>query len=472
MTEPNDTHEQYDEMLDTWAMCRAATVGQRAIHAAGENYLPKLSGQSDDEYKAYLKRTPFYNATGRTVDGMRGLVFKKSPVIEIPDAAIPLIEQITMSGISLKGFARAVLKEVLITGRCGILNDHTRAYDGVLTVGSAQSMDIRPYLAFYTAENILDWKTVVIGNSLKLLYVTLAEKSDSDEVLIRKLTLETGVYTQEVYKSTDKGKWELIEIITPTKNGVAFTAIPFNFVSIEETNGDVVAPPIEDLVYLNISHYQNSADLENGAHISGLPTPYVTGVNPTITGADGKERPIELHIGTNAAWILPDAQSQAGFVQVGADGFASLEKLMDRKEQMMAALGARLIAPEKKQAEAAETASIRRGGENSILADIAGAVEIPIQKALKAMLEWGGISGDVRFELNKEYLNIPMTAQELTATVQAWQSGAISEQTMFDVLQAGGVVQETVTFEEEKARKESDGPALGGLNDNSQSTNP
>jgi hypothetical protein len=134
---------------------------------------------------------------------------------------------------------------------------------------------------------------------------------------------------------------------------------------------------------------------------------------------------------------------------------------MDRKEQQMAAIGARISAPEKKAAEAAETAGIRRGGENSVLADIAGAVELPIRQALAFMAFWAGLSGDVVFEFNKDFLPIQMDSAMLTALVSAWQSGTISEQTFFENMQAGELINESVTFDDEKERKADSTPPLG-----------
>jgi hypothetical protein len=45
-----------------------------------------------------------------------------------------------------------------------------------------------------------------------------------------------------------------------------------------------------------------------------------------------------------------------------------------------------------------------------------------------------------------------MSAQELTALIGSWQSGAISSQTLFDNLQDGEIIAQGVTFEVEQER--------------------
>jgi hypothetical protein len=55
-------HEEYEEHYDQWERCEHAAEGQDEIHEYGIAYLPRLSGQTDEEYKAYKKRALFYNA--------------------------------------------------------------------------------------------------------------------------------------------------------------------------------------------------------------------------------------------------------------------------------------------------------------------------------------------------------------------------------------------------------------------------
>lgn len=458
---PDDLHPEYVEFKDTWETCRDACAGQRLIHKKGERYLPKLSGQTEADYLKYLKRSNYVNATGRTVDGMRGLVFRKDPIYEVPPAMEPWIKNITMSGITLGGLARKTLEEVLKVGRFGILVDHPTQPAGLIarmTISAAQRNNQRPYIATYTAENILNWEYQTINNETVLYRVFLREKSETDGTTviesIRELTLANGYYEQIEWKGI-KGKWTIVRTITPKMNGNVISHIPFWIVTPEENNGEVCAPPIEDLAYVNISHYMNSADLENGAHIGGHPTFWINGIDdPNDPDYN------ELYVGSSTFLKLP-RESTAGVLQCGSEGFATIEKLMDRKEQQMAALGARLIAPEKKQAEAAETANIRRGGENSVLADIVGVVETPIRKALQFMCDWAGYGFEVVFEMNTDFLPTPMDSAMLRELVGAWQSGAISELTFFEALQEGELIHESVTFEDERERKADSTPPLG-----------
>jgi hypothetical protein len=176
-------HGQYQAMEATWKMCRDAATGQRAIHKAGETYLPALSGQSKESYNAYLKRALFYGATGRTVDGMVGLVFRKKPVAKMPAAMEAWAEDINLAGRSLDGLARDCVTETIKLGRLGLLVDHPSAPETEpgtqITMSQAEMLALRPYLVTYSAEKIMNWRAARVGNVTRLVFVMLEECYDA-----------------------------------------------------------------------------------------------------------------------------------------------------------------------------------------------------------------------------------------------------------------------------------------------------
>ncbi|AEP08899.1 DUF4055 domain-containing protein [Micavibrio aeruginosavorus] len=458
---PDKTHPEYDEYAPVWRKCRDVVGGQRKVHAGGENYLPKLDGQSKEAYNAYKLRAVFYNATGRTVDGYTGLIFRKAPVVDLPASVKDAwTSNINLAGMSLEGFVRGLTEDVITVGRAGILVDYppspNLASGAALTLHDMSRLEIRPYMTAYKAESILNWKMARIGNVTKLSRVALEEiYEDVDGTVkpqIRELTLYDGYYVQIIWRQTGKG-WEMADMAQPLKGGTPLTDIPFYFLAPKEPDCSVQKPPIEDLADLNLSQYRNSADLENGAHMAGLPTPYVTGVDDPGN--------FTFNMGGSGMALPRDAT--AGFLQCGAEGFSSIEKLMDRKDAQMASLGARMLAPEKRQTETADALGIKRGGENSVLATLAGSVEMQVRKALQFMVDWAGLGGKAVYEMNKDYLPTPMSAQDLTAWVGAWQSGGVSDRTFFEGLKSGEVISEGLTFEEEQDRKADSAPALGTM---------
>jgi hypothetical protein len=129
-------------------------------------------------------------------------------------------------------------------------------------------------------------------------------------------------------------------------------------------------------------------------------------------------------------------------------GLSFLEKSLDRKQAMMALLGAKLLEESKRTAEAAETLRIRGSGESSILSSIAETVSQGLAKALEWMAEWEGVDADISVELNKDFVDAKLTPQELTALVQAWQAGAMGQADMLYNLQRGEMLRPDANIED------------------------
>ncbi|MGI4886110.1 MAG: DUF4055 domain-containing protein [Janthinobacterium lividum] len=468
MTDPSVKHKQYDEFFDVWRKCRDAKEGQRAIRKGQTMYLPALAGQEIADYLKYLGRANFFNATARTIEAMSGMVFRKPMTVELPAAMAPWEDDITLSDETLTDFAENCVTEVLTVDRAGIFVDMPRAADN-LTIAQADAQNIRPYLVLYQAESIINWRMARVNNRYMLVDLWLSEWHENEQgeqaEQVRQLTLVDGQYAQVIWRKREGGDWFQYEVIVPTRNAQAFAEIPFYGLSSRKARKmDVSTPPIEALVDVNIGHYQNSADLENGAHIAGQPTPWVTGLQDKI-GENGQAVSQSIYLGSSTFLSFPDPNTKVGFLQCGSEGFATLEKLMESKVGQMAALGARMLAPEKKDAEAAQTHEIKRGGESSVLSATCGVVERQITKALQFAAAWVNKAGEISVELNRDFFPPNFTGADLSAWVAARQAGEISKETLFGVLKYSEWLPDERTFGEEQDAIKEDGPTLGSLTD-------
>jgi len=119
---PVDTpHPSYVAMLPQWRRCRDAAAGSDAVKAAGDIYLPRLdshkigvpgitSSAATQKYEEYKLRALFFNATGRTVQGLTGAICQKAPKIEVPDIAKEHMKDVTLTGVSAEDFGRDMVQ--------------------------------------------------------------------------------------------------------------------------------------------------------------------------------------------------------------------------------------------------------------------------------------------------------------------------------------------------------------------------
>ena len=454
----NTPHSQYTQHLDEWTDCRDAAEGSRAIKLRGERHLPRLSGQTDDEYKSYKTRALWYGATGRTVQGLLGSVFRKAMQVEAPDAMTAQLADVTLTGITLEAFCKTALSEVLKVGRYGILVD----------MGKDTGTTERPYWIGYQAERIINWATTQRNGDTVLTMVVLSEDhsepNDADPFAhtripqYRVLRLVDRTYQVEIWREVQgsPGKWAVAETLTPTFRGGPLPYIPFVFIGPNALTPDPERPPLLDLVDVNLSHYRSSADLEHGRHFCGLPTPWVAGF-PTET---------VLRIGASIAWVASDPNARVGMLEFTGQGLGALETALESKEALMAILGARMLEAQKKAVESSDTHEMRHAGEASVLQSTAGTVEQGLSLAMLWHATWLGLtSATASLTLNKVFMEARMNPTELSELMKSWQAGGISYDTLYWNLQRGELTRPGVTMEEEQRLIDTQAPARLPLQD-------
>jgi hypothetical protein len=464
-------HPEYIENLSRWQRYRDAVEGEDAVKARGEAYLPKKSvRQSKEEYDAYVKRAVYFNAAGRTKDGLTGLLDRVPPALTFPEAMQEVIDDVTLDGISLAEMVKQAEDDVITVGRAGILVDYpSNDIDGSQTLAEYEQAGSRPYATFYSAESITNWAESRVGNRTLTTMVVLLESAsglnpddefDSKSIeQYRVLDLVEGVYRQRVFRRSgdgDSAEFVVVEETFPRMAGRPMSYIPFEFIGPRYGVNRIQKPPIADLADVNLSHYRTMADLENGRHWCGSPTPVFTG---EFTSADGDEV-TEIRLGSETG-IQMTQGSDAKYLEFSGTGLSELREADQQKREMMIVLGARILAPDQRQVEAAETAAIHRAGENSTLASVAHSVSKSITRVLEYLRDWGGHSGEVGCEINTDFMPAEMTPEELTAVVDAWQRGGITSAEKFWLLQRGELIRQEKTFEEHEAELEAEGPRLG-----------
>jgi len=200
---------------------------------------------------------------------------------------------------------------------------------------------------------------------------------------------------------------------------------------------------------VNLDHYRLNADFKHGLHFTALPTAWVSGF----------DKGASLRIGSSTAWVSETPGATAGFLEFTGQGLTTHERAMDRDERLMAVLGSRMLEDMKKVGETATAIELRQAGEYSILGNVALSVSESLTQVLRWIYWWNSteeLPDDVKSEqvlmtLNTDFSTKGLASQDVQAIVAAWQAGAISQDTMFDLFRRGEVLPEGRTNEEEAA---------------------
>jgi hypothetical protein len=376
------------------------------------------------------------------VNGYVGAIMRKDPGFQVPAAFEPRLRDITNDGQSAIQFVHACTKELVTTGRYGLLVDKPDPTE-------------LPCIKLYFPENIINWqveKGKLVGVQLeeKIYEPSSEDRYELEEICqIRELLLLDGQYICNIWRKLDGDRqgvgdnWQIIQQITPTKRGAALDEIPFILVSADEDSIGCSKPPILDLVDANINHYQLDADYRHGLHFTALPTPVFTGVDESR----------EYYLGSETAINLRNESSKAFYLEFLGTGLTAIKDAMEERKQQMAALGAQLLtrAQRGRGVETAEAARIQQSGETSLLAAIVSRTEEALEAAIVLAMEWETVTEvsakDVEVLINRDFIDATLTAQEITALVTSWQMGGLTNEALFWNLQRGGVIQPNITYE-------------------------
>lgn len=450
-----DVHPLYAANIDKWIMGRDACSGQDAIKDKTTTYLPDfVPNQGEDRYNAYLQRALFYGYTGETRERLIGSIFRKPATSNLPTELEYLLEDCTGNGFSLEQLSKEITSDILATGRCGILVDYPEAEEG-LSKAQVKEFDIKPTFSIYRAEEVYNWRSEWKNGKEILTQVRIneVEEFEIDEFTVefrpqyRVLDILEGIYRVRIYDQ----KQTLIRESFPKANGKTLDHIPFYFIGSSNNASEVDKAPLYNLAILNIGHYINSADYEEGLHIMSQPTLFLTS---DLSNEQFKEaNPNGVLFGSrNGHFLGPNGS--ATLVQMEANT-AAREAMIDKQEQMKAFL-AEFYNEKGSNNQTAEEARIKASAQSNILSTITGNISEAIEAAIEDAALFVGISNtdSIEFRLNTEFFPLILTTAEITSMLTLKEKGIIATKDVRDKLRQASVIDPERTDQELDAEAE------------------
>jgi hypothetical protein len=447
----SSTHPQYKVWEKEWEKCRDTYNGQTAVKSRGEVYLPKLSAQTIDEYNSYKHRALFYPITGKSVNGLTGLVVAKDPILKYPPSMKSYFED--QSGTEFYELFSSSTREAILMGRGALFVDRPRSGG-------------RPQIHVYTAENVLNWKldpdtgvpTMVVLRECVVDDTNVDKFEHLEKWQYRVLEMIDGVYTQTIFDNegaTVGGQ------IVPVNRGQMMDFIPLRVFNHFGMGFYTVKPPSLDIADVNISHYMTSADLEHGRHFTALPTPVAIGVDSSTV----------LKVGSMTAWVIPSEKGDAKYLEFTGQGLQSLEVAMKEKQTQLASLSTRVLDNSHNGSEATDAVRLRYMSETASLSSVARSVEAVLNWAYNVAAVMEGESPDaVTVKIDKELLNTRLSPAELMKLTESYFNGGMSTETYVFNLRRGDMLANDRTDQEEIAELEKTRDEMLAAKQKSQSS--
>lgn len=344
-----EASEEYLQMLQDWEMIDAVYGGTRKMREAGERFLPRFEAESVKDYNARLSQTVLFNQFKKACESIVGKVFKKPIVLQtdVPQEIIDWADNIDREGKSLNSFAQQFFLDAVKYGISHFMVDAPRTQ--AMTREEQRRRGERPYWVNIPAKEIIGWQDDIVNGhriltQLRRKYTTKVAIDEWNTGTVERVI----VYWLENYKNPASAEayyrvFEKVKEETPSRDGTWMPALDENGEVIEGTLGIgyiplvtlytnktgfmQAQPPLLDLAYKNIEHWQSSSDQRYILKWARFAILYLVGVE--------QDEGEKILFGPTTPIVTPNPDAKIGFAEHSGTGInAGFQDLETLKEEM------------------------------------------------------------------------------------------------------------------------------------------
>jgi len=423
----------YLEMSQAWQPIKVCIGGTQAFRENCAELLPIEPKENEEAWQRRVSHAVLSPFTTRIADQAAGLILRKPIQLEPKEEngeVDPYWEEFAKNvdgyGTDLDSYARRIVLSAILFGHSATIVDYPTT-EPAPNLAVERALGLRPYFLQIDAPNILGWRKdgdspiAPIGQIRINEYVTEDLGLFGDEVVRQIRILEPGKY--QLWRRGEDG-WALYE-----EGVTSLPVIPMAVTYSNKVSELISKPPLLPIANLNILQAQRMADLQHSLHVAALPILVLKGFDDTDN---------EIGLSANSA-ILMGVDGAAEYVEPASSAFASQQAFIAELEHQMQNLGISTLFSQKMGAETAEAKSLSRADSDSLLAIVSKDLQASLQIAFDIAAQYAGIEAP-SVQVNRDFDLQTLEPQQVTQYLGLWQNGAITHQTLLEMLQLGEVL--------------------------------
>lgn len=437
------THPEYDEGVELRTTFETVCEGTAAMRAAGHKYLPKFPAETDESYKVRINTATLQNITAKTLETYCGLVCQKDITLDddVPKSIAKLWENIDNQGTHGNVFARDIFEDSFDGWACILVDSPTARVEDA---EQQKLLGLRPYWAAYDAKNVINWDYQInpVNKMRELTMIVLREY----------ITRKVGTFTRKtveqyrVFYLAGGVQWELWENASEDKNKPEYKLIEKGVVEKQDAIPVAIIgelgdkPPMMDLAYKNIEHYQAYSDYCSLKHKTAVPLFYTVNLDgePAAIGGD--------------VWFKCNDGGSIGWATTDPNALPHHETGLENIKKEMGQLGLSMLAGKPVKGDTTATEAMMDGiQETSSLQVRAVQLKDAIENALQFTANYLGEATGGSIELGATWSAMSLSPQDLQVLLTAYEAGAISLESILWTLKKTDKLPPDVTIEEEIA---------------------
>lgn len=453
--------EAYKIMAERWQVIDDVLGGRSAMLEAAPEYMPPRPFEDQSSYQRRLSRasfTPWYSRLCQAVvSSCTRKPFGWSGVV--PKELVPILDDLDLSGNDIEAVARMALFHAVSHGHCGLFVSYPPVPPG-LTLAQERELGVRPWVVVVHPRDIIGWRfeTTSIegpegtrrwGRVLSQLRirtrqmvpdgdfgekaeetVQVYERINTDKLGDANATVKYRTFVRTKDDQTGTVTWES----DPQRSGeLGLNYIPFTILYGQRIDHLVSRPPMHDLAWLNVRHFQCQSDLDHALHLSANPQLCLTGVN--LTGGE------QVSVGVDEALLFENKDGSAEWIGAPTDGLKAQQERVTEIELQLTKLGLAPMIPIKNLPESGMAKMIERQQSGNLLKSLVRELE----RAMNEMLWYMGQYVDAQIPsigLPASFDALALHSQDLLAYSTLQANRQITLTTLLSLLKEGELLPE------------------------------
>lgn len=437
------------------------------MRKAGKTFLPKYESESEKNYKVRLAVAVLTSFFKKTARNMGGRVFAKPPTYseDMDKNILKYTENIDLQGNELSVAAAEWFIDALCYGMGYILVDFPQTNaEETKTVEAEKKSGVRPYWVWLNVSQVNYIESDSLNN-IKIAIITeyVNEIIDNSQVAIKQYrVLRPGSW--ELWReSKDSNKQKRVYVKTD-EGKTTINFVPIIPYYTDKKRQFLAQPPLLDLAYLNIAHYQGRSNQQNALTVAQFPILAATGWRPDIpriNAAGVPDNADPLVIGPKK--VLHSENENAKFFYVehsGAAIEAGRSYLSDLVDEITM-LGNQLLIPKVNNPQMTATESNNRNDENlSDLERMSKGFQDALNLALEYTAIWIKSNNPGSIALNGKF-DLPKGTTDQQSLLQMRATGDLTRDTLYSEFKRRGVLSDSFDAETEKEMLQNEPPDMG-----------
>jgi len=431
----------YLEMSERWQPMLVCMNGTQGFRENAGHLLPIEPKEDEAAWRRRVSHAVLSPFTIRIADQAAGLIMRKPIQLEpkeeggeVDEYWTEWVSNVDGYGTDLDAFARRVVLNSLLLGHSAVLVDFpsTEPAENLL---QERQLGLRPYFLEVRADQILGWRKeedspLAPINQIRISeYVTEGVGLFGDRAVHQIRVLERGAWS--IWRKGEDGWFKYQDGTT------SLPVIPLAVTYSNKVHELMSTPPLLPLANLNILHGQRQADLQHSLHVAALPVMYLKGYEDSGD---------EIALSANSAILLPET-GDVGYAEPASSAFESQQNFITELENQMRNLGISTLFSQTYVGETAEAKAMDRSDSDSMLSVVSQDLENALQNAMEMAAAYVGIEAP-KVCVSRDFDLQKLDGAQVGQYMGMWQNGAITHQTLLEILSRGEILPD-INIEEE-----------------------